>query len=493
MVVLSQERAPLFEELIRFARQPLIPFHMPGHKAGRGLEPEWGFVKCLANMDLTEIPAFHWDSAWEEAEILAAKFFGADRTFFLTQGASQGIIGGILGIFAPGDRVLVGLYCHGAVIRGIILAGINPVFVESEFLTEFHIPVGIKLDSLRCRIREYPDCKGLIITNPSYQGVAGRLEVIRQIIGQRILMIDEAHGGHFRWMGLNGYNAQEFADIWVHGTHKILGSLTQTGMLHIKGGRIDPIQVKTKLALITTTSPSYILLASLDSNRRFLASRGSSLFLDNLARIRDYKNRMAGVEGLRVLTDTELVGPDKRVVDPWKISVHFQAPGITGYQADRILRDKYRIQSEYADLSQVTFMVAPWQREGELDELEKALRETASETASETALETALETAVNDGLRNQAQPAISGDFPKSIPPLMMTPRDAALGPGELVSLQKAAGRISADVIAAYPPGIPLVTPGELIRPCEIDYIQKIIAHKGLINGVDPRGMARVVR
>lgn len=471
-------QAPLFDELRRYARQPLAPFHTPGHKAGLGLEPDWQTRGFPTDWDLSEINSFQWAEAWEEAEELAAAFLGADQTFFLTQGASQGVMGGILGAFAPGDKVLVGRNCHGSVIQGMILAGIHPVFVEAEFQPEFNIPVGIRIDSLQCRVREHPDCKGLIVTNPSYQGVTGPVQAFREIIGDRILMVDEAHGGHFQWMGIGGYNASDGADLWVQGTHKIFGSLTQTGMLHVKNGRVDPGRIKAKLALITTTSPSYILLASLDSNRRWLALRGAGLFLEKLPWIRDYKSRLARLEGIRVLSEVLFTGPNHRVVDPWKICVHFQAAGLTGYQADAVLREKYRIGSEYADLVQITFLVAPWQAETEMIQLEKALEEISSNP---------------EGRVLHTHSVISDISPNEAPPLIMTPRDAGLGPAELIPLEKAVGRISAAVIAVYPPGIPLVIPGELLRASEIDYIREIAACGGRINGVDPRGMVRVTR
>lgn len=475
-----QERAPLFEELQRYARQSLLPFHTPGHKAGRGLEIEWAVLGFPANLDLTEIPAFHWASAWEEAERLAAEFFGSDQTFFLTQGASQGIIGGISGAFSPGDTVLVGRNCHSSVIKGIILAGLNPVYIEAVFLPEFNVPIGINVDSLKRRIEEYPWCKGLIITNPGYQGVASRLQVFREIIGDRILFVDEAHGGHFRWMGLGGYDACDNADIWVHGTHKILGSLTQTGMLHIKKRRIDPGQVKQNLALITTTSPSYILLASLDSNRRWLALSGARIFAEKLPLIRELKNRLAKVDVLRVLTADKLSNPDNRVVDPWKLSVHFHPVGLTGYQVETVLREQYRIQAEYADLSQVTFLAAPWQTEGELLQLEQALGEIAANSGRYARARA----------NSRAVLGVPGDFPKSIPQLIMAPRDAGLEPGQLIPLREATGRISASIIATYPPGIPLIGPGELIRTVDIEYIQEVLACQGWVNGVD-QGMVRV--
>lgn len=470
----SQCQTPLFEEMTRYARHSLISFHTPGHKAGRGLETEWMEIGFPATLDLTEISAFNWDGARERAEELAAEFFRSDRTFFLTQGASQGIIGGMLGAFSPGDIVLVGRNCHSSVIKGIILTGLTPIYLEAEFLPEFNIPIGINPDSLQRRIKEYPHAKGLIITNPSYQGVADHLQFFREIIANRILFVDEAHGGYLNWTGFTGYDAYHYADIWVQGTHKMLGSLTQTGLLHLKTERIDPIRVQMNLNLITSTSPSYILLASLDSNRRWLALNGAGLFREKLAVMQDFKAELAKLSGLQVLTAEKFAGTDK-LVDPWKLSIQFHQIGLTGYQADAILREKYRIQSEYADLAQVTFLMTPWQAGGDFDQLQQALGDISVQH------------------RHQKRPIVSEDLPGFIPQLIMRPRDAGLDPGQLIPLARAVGRISAAIISPYPPGIPLLAPGELIGATEVEYLQKILANHGVINGVNRDGMIRVTQ
>jgi arginine decarboxylase len=475
-----QSQAPLFEELLRYGHRPLISIHTTGHKAGLGLPPEWNDLKFPAGLDLTEIPAFDWDNSWEKAERLAAEFFRSDRAFFLTQGASQGNIGGILGVFSPGDKVLVGRNCHQSVIHGLILARLDPIYIETEFLPEFNIATGTNPDSLKQQVERNPDFKGLIITNPSYQGVVNQLKVFREIIGDRILFIDEAHGGHFGWMGFSGYDAHHDADIWVHGNHKIFGSFTQTGMLHIKRRSINQTRVKAGLDLIATTSPSYILLASLDSNRRWLSVEGARLFKEKLPVIQEFKKRLTRLKGIEVLTGAKFKEQD-RIVDPWKICIRFQATGKTGYQAETILREKYRIQAEYADSAQVTFLAAPWQVKQDLAKLEFALTELSKSGHCDGDM-------LN--MKNRLD-IFAENRPSSIPPLMMRPSDAWMGPSTLAPFERAAGRISAAIISHYPPGIPLIAPGELIREDEVQYIRKITGNRERVTGINPDGTIRV--
>ncbi|HBE77473.1 MAG TPA: lysine decarboxylase, partial [Firmicutes bacterium] len=293
---LSQSEAPFLEEVLRYSDHPLKAFHTPGHKAGLGLEQEWLRPGLWAQIDLSEIGALDWERALIKAQKLAAEFYQADQSFFLVQGASQGILAVILGAFAPGDKVLVARNCHSSVIHAIVLADLLPIYLELEFLDDWGLPVGIRERSLQQALMANPDCKGVILTNPTYQGVAEPLSHYRELIGERLLIVDEAHGGYLGWSGLDGLDAYRFADAWVQGTHKMLGSLTQTGMLHLRGNRIDRVRINNSLELITTTSPSYILLASLDSKRRFLATTGTELFRKNIEMVMALKKNIAEPE-----------------------------------------------------------------------------------------------------------------------------------------------------------------------------------------------------
>jgi arginine/lysine/ornithine decarboxylase len=467
--LLSQTQAPFFDEILHYSRNPLKAFHTPGHKAGLSWEPDWLQPQLLEKLDLTEIPALDWERSLAEAEKLAAEFYQADWSFFLVQGASQGILASILGAFAPGDTILVARNCHCSVMHAIILADLIPVFIQMNFLEDWGIPAGIQPDSLKQALAAHPDCKGIVITNPTYQGVAELLHHYRELIGDRLLIVDEAHGGYFGWSGLNGFDACQVADAWVQGTHKMLGSLTQTGMLHLRGSRIDPDKVKRSLELITTTSPSYILLASLDSNRRFLATTGRTQFQEQTKIAVAFKKRMAQMGSVMVLDNDRLLDLDQ-TVDPWKLCLSFNQLGLDGYQAERVLRTEFGIQAEFADLNQVTFFMAPWQNPDDLTELQKAIAHLGGRSG---------------------QIGLQTIFPDDIPPLILRPRQAAFGLSRLLNLQQAVGQISAAIISPYPPGIPLIGPGELIREQEVRFIETVISHGGFVHGVSAHGEVRI--
>jgi arginine decarboxylase len=466
---LSQSKAPFFEEILRYSSRPLKAFHTPGHKTGLGLEQDWLRQDLLAKLDLTEISGLNWQDSLTEAERLAAEFYGADRSFFLVQGASQGILALVPGVFEPGDKVLVGRNCHSSVIHAIILADLIPVYLEMDYLKDWGLPSGVRRESLQRALAINPDCKGIIVTNPTYQGIAESLQQYRDIIGERLLIIDEAHGGYFGWCGLPGFDAYPFADAWVQGTHKMLGSLTQTGMLHLRGTRIDPERVKRSLELITTTSPSYILLASLDSNRRFLAVSGRSLFQTQTKAALAFKEQIAQRSACTVLDNHQLLDPNK-TVDPWKLCLSFNRLGLTGYEVEQFLRTEFGVQAEYADLNQVTLFMAPWQHPSDAAELQKALAGISS---------------------RKGKSGFKTHFASDIPPLITQPRRAAFGPSRLLNLRQAVGRISTAVIAPYPPGIPLIAPGELIRDQEVRFIEEVIRLGGIVRGVSAEGDVQV--
>lgn len=469
-VCLSQKQAPLFEGLLNYSKRPLVPFHTPGHKMGVGLERDWFDNGLTARIDLTEITAFDWSGALEKAQLLAAEFFKADRSFFLIQGASQGIIGALTGLFSPGDKVLVARNCHLSVIKGIILAGLTPVFVETEILPDWGILYGPKVSDLQEKIKANPDFKALIVTNPTYQGITKRVQSYRNMVGDKLLLIDEAHGGHLEWSGITGHNAYEAADLWVHGTHKIMGSLTQTGMLHLRLSRIKPDWIAEGIDLITTTSPSYILLASLDSNRRFLAAKGSSLFLQRLPELKQIRSQIAACKGIQIL---EQLSEADMAIDPWKITLSFNLLGLTGYQAATILENEFRIQPEYADLNQVTFLLAPWQDQADFAALYQAVAAISN--------------------RKPGKPVPIYSRPQTLPSLIMPVREAVFSLKVAVSLDEAVGRVSAGIIAPYPPGVPLLIPGELIRNEEIESIKETLALGGTVRGLDPDFRIKVVK
>jgi arginine/lysine/ornithine decarboxylase len=461
-----QENAPFVEELKRYGKLGRSGFHTPGHRRGRSLGTDWAESPIL-NFDLTEISGMDWEGALERASALAADFYRADHSFFLVQGATQGIFAALLGCFNPGDTILVARNCHGSVLNGLILAGLKPVYLAVDFLPDWDLPAGVNIDALTKAVREYPYCKGLIITNPTYQGIATRLDRYREIIGERLLLVDEAHGGHLEWSGISGYDAYRFADLWIHGTHKLLGSVTQTGMLHLNNGRIAVEAVKRGIGLVSTTSPSFILLAALDANRQFLANGGYKLFQENLFRVGYLKAGLSQVAGLELL-DGRIFPASELTMDPWKLVFSCNKLGLTGYRMERILQTDYGIQVEYSDFMQATCFLAPWQPETDWVKLSGAIVEMG-----------------NDFGFSGAPIAKPATLP-NIPPRVMDPRDAMFSPALELPLHRAAGQVAAAAVAPYPPGVPLLTPGELIGIEEIQYIEAILEQGGQVHGIEPR-------
>lgn len=464
---LLQTATPFLEELIRYAGLHQIGFHTPGHRGGRSLGAIWNNLD-LASLDLTEISGLAWEQALEEAQRLAAEFYKADCSFFLVQGATQGICGAILGCFHPGDTVLVARNCHVSVLHAVILAGLNPVFVKTDWLAEWGIPLGLNQEALQEAVLACPQYKGLILTNPSYQGLAARVNWFREIVGERLLIIDEAHGGHFEWCGIPGRDAYETADIWVHGTHKFLGAPTQTGMLHLNTTKVRPEEIRKGLDLITTTSPSFVLRAALDANRQFLATEGYRLFTANRDLVVRLREELNTINGLRLL-DVATIPDTGLEQDPWKLTFSCAGMGLTGYETERILQSEYQIQVEYADPVQVTCFLSPWQDQSDLQRLGQALR------------------SVSRSKHGAAVAPLSKTVLPAIPPLVNNPRDALYAPARELSLEQAVGRVAATVVAPYPPGIPVIVPGELIQEDAVDFIERILALGGRVNGVNPDG------
>jgi arginine decarboxylase len=463
---IDQSIAPFWQLLNNYIKLPRHGFHTPGHRGGFSLGDEWRNASLL-QVDLTEISGLAWETALDEAQRLAADFYQAEMSFFLVQGATQGILGALLGCFQPGDSILVARNCHLSVLNGLILADLNPIYLPVDYLPGWGLPLGVDLEVLREALRTYPDCKGLIVTNPTYQGLAGRVTAYRECLGERLLIVDEAHGGYLEWSGLAGREAYLAADVWIQGTHKILGSVTQTGILHLKSDRIMPEKVRQGLGLITTTSPSFILLAALDANRRFLATGGRELFARQLPQLAEVRATLRTLEGLQLLTAADLPSGSDYGVDPWKLTISGRQRGLTGFQIETFFQQRRQIQVEYADLHQATCFIAPWQAPADLAALNRAVRELAGQSGQ-----------VREEFRvTWPQQAISRP--------VLNPRAASLAPAQAVPLSKAAGRIAAGWVALYPPGIPLWTPGEIITAAALVGVETLLGQGGTVRGIDP--------
>lgn len=452
-----------------------VAFHMPGHKLGKGLPRE--VLDNIASLDLTEIPGtdnLHYPTGViREAQELAAKAFLADKTFFLVNGSTCGIQAMIMSICRPGGKLIVSRDCHKSVIGGMMLGGITPVYISPEYDSRFGIPSSIAYEGLEEVLKKNSDCSAVLITRPNYYGVCSDIESIARLVHSygKILAVDEAHGAHLRFGNeLPVCAMQAGADICVQSAHKTLPAFTQGAYLHVKSDVVDLDKVKFYLNLLQTSSPSYIIMISLDVARAFMEYEGPELIGGLLENVRWLK-RVSGGSRFVFLEDDKNSG---RRADETRLVINTKGMGITGFETDRILRQYYGIQVEMSDLFNIVCIATVSDGREDFEKLSGALAE------------------IHKNFRENPPLADIYFSPLIIPERKLELKDALEYKGKYVKLNEAAGRISLGMVTPYPPGIPVICPGEVINGEIIDYINKIIVLGGNVNGLGNEREIRVV-
>lgn len=458
---MDHTQTPLFSALRRHADRNPVQFHIPGHKKGAGTDEEFrSFIGDNAlSIDLINIAPLddlHQPTGViEEAQKLAADAFGADHTFFSVQGTSGAIMAMILSVCAPGDKIIVPRNVHKSVMSAIIFAGARPVFISPARDANLGIDHGITTRAVRRALQRHPDAKAVMVINPTYYGICADLKEIVDLVHSYNIpvLVDEAHGVliHFHDQ-LPTSAMQAGADMAATSVHKLGGSMTQSSVLNVRQGRVNPQRVKTIISMLTTTSTSYILLSSLDTSRRNLALNGyrlaeQAIELSQYARIEINK-----IPGLYCFGE-EILGSEATYdYDPTKITVHVRHLGITGYEVENWLRDHYNLEVEMSDMYNILCLVTTGDDRDTIITLLEALRELSQQYYQ----------------KNAAKELII-KIPE-IPQLSLTPRDAFYAETEVIPFKESAGRIIAEFIYVYPPGIPILLPGEVISQKNIEYI-----------------------
>jgi lysine decarboxylase len=458
-------KTPLFSGLVEHARKNPIQFHIPGHKKGMGMHPAFReFIgENALSIDLINIAPLddlhHPKAMIKEAQELAAEAFGADHTFFSVQGTSGAIMAMIMATCKPGDKIIVPRNVHKSVMSAVIFAGAVPVFIHPAMDERLGISHGITVKAVQKALQTHPDAAALLVINPTYYGIAGDLREIVRIAHQYGIpvLVDEAHGVHIHFHEDLPISAmQAGADMAATSVHKLGGSLTQTSILNVREGLVDIDRVKTVMSMLTTTSTSYILLASLDMARQHLVLNGRAM-MDEAIRLADKARKMINEIPRIYCIGREILGkPATYAMDPTKLLIHVRDLGITGWEVENWLRDKYNIEVELSDLYNVLCLITPGDTDETIEVLVNALRELAVEFAH---------------VQAEEKPAIV--LPR-IPVLSMTPRDAFYAETEVIPLAEAEGRVITEFIMVYPPGIPIFLPGEVITADNIAYIQENI-------------------
>ena len=471
----EHKRAPLFDAMKEYIKKDMSAYHTPGHKQGKGIDPELLELmgENVFKMDLCELPEVDnlHDAVGviKEAQELAASAYSADRTFFLVNGSTTGNNVMIMTVCDPGDKVIIPRNIHKSVLGGIILSGAIPVYVPAIWDDELGIAHGIDVELLEKALIENPDVKGVVLVNPTYYGVTTDLKKVVDLIHKynRPVLVDEAHGAHFHFHNELPISALKAgADMVVQSTHKILTSMTQSSILHIKEGRVNVKRAKNVLQLLHSTSPSYVLLATLDVARRQAVLHGKELLGRTIKLAEDARKRLNAIPGISCF-GREICGKyGIHDVDVTKLVINFSGLGISGFHALDVLNEKYNIQSEMGTLYSVLELVTIGNDKRDLDRLVAAVEDMALNGDFEKDLR----------VETKAPPI------PSIPKAQISPREAFFATTEKVPFANSIGRVCAEIVSPYPPGIPILAPGEVITENIVDYLQLIYNHGAFING-----------
>jgi lysine decarboxylase len=470
----EHQRAPIYETLAGYARGGIYGFHTPGHKGGRFAAPEIAELvgKSGLALDLPAMTAtdntFHPRGPIREAQQLAADLFGARETFYLAAGSTIGVAAALLAAVPPGRTVALPRNIHRSVVAGLVLSGGLPRFVPHDVLPECGA-LGVSPASLAAALDTDPRPAAVLLTRPSYYGLAREISDIFAVCRERNvpLIVDEAHGAHLHFLPAQRPQAAlaAGADLVVQSCHKTLGSLVGSAQLHVgRDSVVEPRRVQEALNFLQTTSPSFLLLASLDVMRRWLWREGEALFaaaVEQAQELEDQIDELLGLQVFRPELDPRLTD---HLRDPLRLVVNVSGTGWSGYEVERHLRTEYHVEDEMADWFSVVYVLSPQDDPAARDRLLAGLR-SVSENPREGQAGAQLAEMVNHS--HLLQPPI--------PPLAMPPRTAALARKATVALNNAAGRTCAEMVMFYPPGIPLLMPGELVTAETLDVCRQLLA------------------
>ncbi|MEM8718314.1 MAG: aminotransferase class I/II-fold pyridoxal phosphate-dependent enzyme [Cyanobacteria bacterium P01_G01_bin.39] len=465
---------PLLNELLKSAQRPHAAFYAPGHKRGQGAsQPIKDLLgKAALTADLPELPEldnlFSPDGVIKEAQQLAAQTFGAEQTWFLVNGSTCGIIAAILATCNPGDKIILPRNIHQSAIAGLIHSGAIPIFVNPEYDPHSGLAYNVTPESVKQALRDNPDTKAVMMLHPTYQGVCSDLGAIADLTHQYQipLLVDEAHGAHFAFHSDLPPSALSLGvDLTVQSTHKTLSAMTQASMLHIQGNLVCSQRINKALGIVQSTSPSYLLLASLDAARQQMATMGSELMQQTISLSNKARQQIARISNLSVLTPQ--IRPGFKYLDPTRLTINISQLGITGYQADEILHEQLGVTCELPLLQHLTFIISLGNTVPDIQKLITACHTLAQNTRSPVA----------DPLFVIPHlPSPISHSPR------ISPREAYFVETETIALNQAVDRLCGELICPYPPGIPVLMPGEVITVEAINYLEQVLVSGGTITG-----------
>ncbi|MBD2074815.1 aminotransferase class I/II-fold pyridoxal phosphate-dependent enzyme [Phormidium sp. FACHB-592] len=483
-----QTETPLLATLQSCVHKPHAPFYAPGHKHGRGSAKR--LVELLGaqvfQADLPELPEldnlFAPQGVIQQAQALAAEAFGADRTWFLANGSTSGVIAAILATCNPGDKLILPRNIHQSALSGLILSGAVPIFVQPEYDPHLDLAHSLTPTAVATALAQHPDAKAVLMVYPTYYGVCGDVATIAHLAHQHNipLLVDEAHGAHFAFHPALPIAALVAgADLAVQSTHKVLSAMTQAAMLHTRGDRIDGDRISKALQLVQSTSPSYLLLASLDAARYQMATQGKLLLEQTLQLADEARSRLKQISGLSTLQPEQAGSAGFVALDRTRLTVTVSGLGIDGFTADAILNEQLGVTAELPSLQHLTFMISLGNTRQDIEQLVQSFETLATMYRDREVGEAGEVEKAGEVLQSTLfSPSHLSYLPRS----PLSPRAAFFAASETLPIAQTVNRISAELVCPYPPGIPVLMPGEVVTAAAIAHLQAILALGGTISG-----------
>lgn len=476
----KKNTAPLAEAVMDFEAGQRISFHVPGHKSG--LESPFlstFFSDRILQYDLTELPGLDDlqspDSVILEAQEQAAELFGAEQTFFLVNGTTSGIVAAIAAVSSEKDTVIVERNSHECTTRGLVLSGAGPYYLYNSFDEEIGIPAAVSTEDVKKALEVCSSPAALVLTHPSYYGTFSDLGAIVDLAHRfgTAVIVDEAHGAQMAFTGQGIPSALEAgADIVVQSTHKMLGSLTQSSMLHVQGDLVDRERLRYFTGFMNSSSPSYLLMSSLDLVRRDLAAGGSDSWKKILSMVKQTGKKLREIDGIACPSSFRGNDGKNNELEGCRLLISALELGLTGLQLRDLLAVEYGIDVEFADLRYAVLLAGRGNSERDFHRLLQAVEEISGLPSAEIGPQ------VQEMLRH-----FSSGLPFR-PAREMTPRKAVTAGNLLLPGENAVNAVSARDISMYPPGIPVIRAGEIITEEIIKYIGE-----GLRCGMEFHGLA----
>ena len=453
---LPQHIAPIYQAMQKLREDRVVPFDVPGHKGGRGnseltrflgadcLKADTNSMKPLDNLN-------HPVSVIKDAQQLAAEAFGARHAFFNVNGTTGAVQAMIMAVCKAGEKIIMPRNVHKSAINALVICGAIPVYVNPGVNSELGIPLGMSLNDIESVIEQHPDAKAIFVNNPTYYGICSDLERIVKIAHDNgmYLLADEAHGTHFYFgSGLPAAAIRVGADISSVSMHKTGGSLTQSSLL-LCGDSVNIDYLRQIINLTQTTSASYLLLSSLDIARKNLALNGWDIFRKTVE-LAEYARNEINKIGFYAFSRELINGDSVFDFDATKLSVNTSGSGIAGIEVYDILRDEYNIQIEFGDIRNILAIISAGDRSFEIERLISSLSEVRR--------------------KHMSKKAEILDLEYIHPKVDMAPQQAFFSDKTSLPLDECRGKISGECVMCYPPGIPILAPGEVITEDILLYI-----------------------